>query len=114
MIIGQRYTFYVNSGNNSKHDVKKIRANIKDIYYHNQIINDWGNIYTKKTTTLSLHCADTEKSKNTTVSIPLDMIIHIENLETILSPNRINASWATSTRDLRIPSDVLLLIDNYL
>ena len=52
--------------------------------------------------TLIVNSSETEPNKNTIVSIPIDWITKIETLENILDENPI------------LPSDILLMIDEYL
>jgi hypothetical protein len=52
--------------------------------------------------TLIINSSETERNKNTLVSIPIDWITKIETLENILGEDAI------------LPSDILLMIDEYL
>lgn len=52
--------------------------------------------------TLIINSSEQEKSPNTLVSIPYNWITKVETLENIVTENPI------------LPSDVLLIIDNYL
>ena len=94
LIKGQRYTFYTKSK-------RIIRANLMKIIYHDNLHNNNNKISRKEEKTLLLNYADTESCCKTIISIPLDFIKKVENLETILSPGHI------------LPSDILLVIDNY-
>jgi hypothetical protein len=84
MISGQRYLFH----EKAPYMENKImfRANFVSIIGKTLIINS----------------SETERNKNTLVSIPIDWITKIETLENILDENPI------------LPSDILLMIDEYL
>ena len=93
LIIGQRYTFYLSNGT-------AIRANCKMIINHDfTICNDFGSTKTR-TSTILLNCNENEINKETEHSVPIDMIVKIENLETIFMGEPI------------LPRDILLTIDN--
>jgi len=94
LIVGQRYTFYL-------YDGSFIRANCKNIINHYfTTYNDFG--YTKKrTSTILLNCNENENNKEIIYNVPIDMIVKIENLETILAD-----------KPILVP-DVILLIDDY-
>jgi hypothetical protein len=64
-----------------------------------QIIVNNDDIYKKNQKTIILYAVDTEKSKNTEVSIPFEWIIKIENID-------------DSPSDSILHSDILLEIDN--
>jgi hypothetical protein len=94
LIIGQRYTFYLSNGGS-------IRANCKKIINHDYTrYNDSGSTKTQ-TLTIILNCDENENNKETEHCVPIDMIVKIENLETILAD-----------KPILVP-DVILLIDGY-
>ena len=94
LIIGQRYTFYLSNGT-------AIRANCKKIINHDCIIsNDLGSRKAHMSTII-LNCNENEIDKETEHCVPIDMIVKIENLETILAD-----------KPILVP-DVILLIDGY-
>jgi len=102
LIENCRYTFYVQATGSDK-PIKSIRANFKHIHHHTHTINDVNGTYNKNAATLLLYSVDTELDKNTVYSLPFEWIVKVENLENILS----------SSHSL-IPSDILLVIDEYL
>lgn len=96
LIIGQRYTFHISS---SKNEIKKIRGNLQNITYHNCVITN--KVCVIPHVTIIVNYVDTEKTNKTKFCIPLEMIVKIENLETILSHSPI------------LTRDILLSIDNF-
>jgi len=92
--IRHRYTLYYNN--------KIIRGDLQSIIFSDHLVNNYGNIYTKKITTIVINNVDNEINKKTRVCIPISMISKIENLETIINGYCI------------FPDDILFLIDkNY-
>jgi len=100
LILGQRYTFYQKMGEHSKPNM--FRANVKDIIFHNMIINNTGTISIVECKTLRLNFHSDCKETTTVNCMPLHCILQIDNMETILQ----NKS--------KLPVDVLRIIDNYL
>uniref|UniRef100_A0A6C0JGH2 Uncharacterized protein n=1 Tax=viral metagenome TaxID=1070528 RepID=A0A6C0JGH2_9ZZZZ len=98
LIIGQRYTFYLRYREKNK----QVRGNLARIYHHAHRICDELGVRIEDTTTIILNKVETETSRETTLSFPLDWLDKVENLDSILDSSVI------------LPCDVLLLIDNYL
>ena len=90
-ISGKRYLFHelsphMNDDETISYETILFRANFVSILGKTLIINS----------------SETERNKNTIVSIPIDWITKIETLENIVDENPI------------LPSDILLMIDEYL
>jgi hypothetical protein len=100
LIRGQRYTFYQKIGKNSIQ--KTFRANVKDIIFHNMILNNRGIISIVECKTLRLNFHSDCKQATTVYCMPLHCILQIDNMETILQ------------KKSKLPVDVLRIIDNYL
>ena len=81
---GQRYLFHMNRP--FINDAESFRANVVKVYSKTLVVN----------------CCETERNRNTQVSMPLKWVKRADTLEDIVCDNPI------------LPSEILLLIDGYL
>ena len=101
LIKGQRYTFYYREPNDTTD--YSFRANVVNVYQNIQkTYNENGELGIITYRTLIVNTLETEISKKTRLSTPMEWITRIENLDSILE-NHTN-----------LPTDILNEIDQYI